>query len=134
MRNGGLGCLVFFFFLLALSVAMVITCPKEADHYEALQEVVGQVIDERIGQVIDERIGQSDSAVGEIWKTIGKLALGKTGGIAITQMVRVDDYYLFSLGRLSFGGKERIVSVGVLGHVITPTKEQLQQEMQKHGL
>lgn len=126
MRKGGIGCLVFFFFLLALSVVMVITCPKEADHYEALQEVVGQVI--------DERIGQSDNVVGEVWKTIGKLALGKTGGIAITQMVRVDDYYLFSLGRLSFGGKERIVSVGVLGHVITPTKEQLQQEMQKHGL
>ena len=34
-------------------------------------------------------------------------------------MVSVDDYFIFSIGKLHYGAEEKTVSFGILGHVFT---------------
>lgn len=119
-------CLVAFVIILALSVTLVATCPKPADHRAALREV--------LNEAITEKVGEGSDIVDSVLKMVGKLALSTTTDLAIDRMVHVDNYYVVSVGRLKLGDKERIVSVGVLNHVFTPDKEDVLRELKKHGI
>jgi len=109
------GCMVTVLAAAALVVTLVATCPDRRAHKEAL----GQLMKE----VIDERVESSGGLVGRVLGTIGKMTLEQTGGLAIDQLLTVDDYYVVSVGRVTMGQEHRVVSVGVLGHVFTPDKD-----------
>jgi hypothetical protein len=120
------GCLVALLLILALAVALVATCPKPADHRAALREV--------LNEAIEAKVGEGGDIVDSILRMAGKVALSTTSNLAIDRMVHVDNYYVVSIGRLKFGNQERIVSVGILNHVITPDKDDVLRELKKHGI
>ena len=41
---------------------------------------------------------------------------------AVDNLIHVDNHFLFSIGKVRFGGKENTVSLGVFGHVFTVDK------------
>jgi len=52
------------------------------------------------------------------WQRLGSEIGKKIGGALIERMVERNNFILFSLGRITFGEKSKVVSVGVLGNVI----------------
>lgn len=49
------------------------------------------------------------------------------GELVIDNMLKVDNYFVCSIGTITFDGETKVVSVGVLNHVFTPGKEDLKK-------
>ncbi len=118
-----IGCLGTLAATAVLAVAMAMTCPKPAEHYAALNELVGQTIDQQI-------TGTDDLAT-QVVAALGRVAFDKMGTGIVERMVSVDDYVVVSIGRMQWHGEKHIVSVGIMRHVFTPTKEQVAKAAQE---
>ena len=68
-------------------------------------------------------LGQTQCEKCELFKL-----LGNTGtGFAIDHYLKVQSYGVCSIGRIEVGNKPHIVSVGVLGHVYTFDKQDIER-------
>ena len=45
--------------------------------------------------------------------------------------LRVNDYYLFNTTHVHMNGKDKVLSVGVLGHVFTFDKDKLRETLEE---
>ena len=50
------------------------------------------------------------------------------GGLFIDNMLMVDDYFICSIGTVSYGGETKVVSVGIFNHVFTASADKLAEE------
>lgn len=115
--------------IVAVGVLLVATCPKAEDH----KQVIRQAFDEAISEKIDPPADREGDIVASVMKIVGKMALGTTSDFAIERMVKVDDYYVCSVGRIEWRGREHIISVGLLNHVFTLDKEDILEELNRRG-
>ena len=105
-------------FVILVAIALV-TCPDKNKHVNVLKDRLGSVLNE---QTISEK--SSDLEV------LGMALVNRVLGRVIDNFITVDDYALFSLGRLSLKDHEDIiVSIGIFGHVFTKSKEQMRQAL-----
>lgn len=123
--NTRFGCIGATVVLAVLLIAMFATCPKPYEHRRVIQEVVREAV--------DERLGSSQDMVQALMMWAGKKVIGIGSDLAIDQLVTVDNYYVVSVGKIDWQGKERIVSVGLLGHVFTADKDDVIALMKKNG-
>lgn len=117
----------FFITIIVLLVAIIglsATCPDERDHKEKIKSV--------FSSAINKKIGTSDNLLDLGLKSLGKMALKEGADFAISHMVEVEDYYIVSIGRIEFDGKEQIVSVGAVNHIFTASDEDIVREIEKH--
>lgn len=95
---------------LAIFVGLIVflfsSCPDKKDHTEALSDSVTQIIGEQVPG-IDVSLLNSIPGMDGVMSFIGD------------NLVDVDNYFLFSLGKMDLGGKEQVVSFGICGHVFT---------------
>ena len=120
------GCALMVVLLLALAVGLFATCPKETDHRLAVMRLFSEVLQDKV----QDRVGESQAGK---WLKAAGIDLGNSqlleaagnmsSGVMVNNMLRVDDYYLFSVGKLRANGREYVVSVGLLNHVFTPSRE-----------
>ena len=89
----------------AILVAMVITCPKDEAHYDA--------------------VTTSISEKSSVAKPLVKFVLDK----GVKSFVNVKDYFLVSVGTYELNDKNGIVSLGIFGHVFTFTKGSFWEEL-----
>ena len=96
-----------FLLFIALVIFLHASCPEKDQHIEALSEDLTQIIGERFGYSgLNDFIGYNPELQSFI----------KTIGLAI---IDVDNYFLFSIGKISLPDKEQVVSFGIAGHVFT---------------
>ena len=118
------GCALIVVLLLVLVMAMFATCPKEVDHRLAVTELGNEVLQAKIEQ---SGVNRWLKAAGIDFGDKHQALLDTTGSISagfmVNNLLHIDDYYFFSVGRLKVGAKDYVVSVGVLNHVFTPDKE-----------
>lgn len=110
----------FFYTLLILviiSATCVVTCPDKEAHTEALMDVLTDVMEEEMGEEMTENA---------LNMTISSMAIGVAKMIVKNNM-EVDNYFLFSVGKAG----ENTVSVGVMNHVFTISKEELLKKMEE---
>ncbi|UKK49157.1 hypothetical protein L6475_04140 [Prevotella sp. E9-3] len=122
------GCALLIVLFVALLMAMVVTCPKASDHKEVLKTVLKDATDEKIGKALGEDLFSS------VMKVAGQMTVGTTTDMVVDRLLRVDDYYLFSVGRVFIAGREYTVSVGVLNHVFAPDKEDVLKLVERYGI
>lgn len=95
---------------LAIFVGLIVllysTCPEKKDHTEALSDSVTQIIGEQVPG-FDVSLLNSIPGIEGVLSLVGD------------NFVDVDNYFLFSLGRMDLGGEEQVVSLGICGHVFT---------------
>ena len=97
-----IGLIIF----VGLIVFLYSSCPDKKDHTEALSDSVTQILGEQVP-------GFDASMISNIPGFDGVMQfLGDN-------IVDVDNYFLFSLGRMELNGKEQVVSFGIGGHVFT---------------
>ena len=120
MRN----FLLFILIIVFISGFSVISCPDKEAHCEAIMENVNELIDEEA----------TKDVTNESEKALALLASSLVSGISnlvIDSRLSVDNYFLFSIGRVTFEGESRIVSIGMLNHVFTDINDNLKKEIEK---
>lgn len=126
-KNGCLSWGIAGLILAILFVAMVMTCPDKAAHEQAIQEVTK----EWVGDKVDENL-EGITGVGGIFGDLINKALQELTGIGTEKIVHnfldVKNYVVCSVGRISIGdNKDKIVSLGVFGHVFTFGKDDIEK-------
>lgn len=109
--------LISMLILVAVAGVCIVTCPDKSSHAEALKNVVNTALSEEL----------SDDETDNPLVMLGTMIGGGIGGLVIDNMLKVDDYFVCSVGTMSFDGETKVVSVGILNHVFTPDKEDLKQ-------
>lgn len=93
----------------ALIVTLVLSCPDKKDHVEALNSVVTSYLDKKIYTDKDA----------DGWTKLGQGVASLVMPHVLNSALEVDNYILFSVGKIKYDGEEKTVSIGVLGHVFT---------------
>lgn len=119
-KRGGclIGVLVVLLVVLGLLVA---TCPKARMHKEAVADVVS----ETVGEAFQLDSIPADDPASRSMKSFAHEATRQIVGVAVDQLLTVDNYWVCSVGRIRYADKRPVVSVGVLGHVFTVDKADL---------
>ena len=124
------GCTPWLIAALVLAIlfaTMVFTCPDRQDHEAAIQEVtkawVGDKVDENLGNI---------TGMGGVFGDLINKALKQLTGFGTDQVISkyldVKNYVVCSVGRMSIGNnEEKMVSLGVFGHVFTFGKEDIEK-------
>ena len=124
------GCTPWLITALILAIlfgTMVFTCPDRPAHEQAIQEVTKTWV----GDKVDENLG-SITGVGGVFGDLINKALKELTGIGtdkvISKYLDVKNYVVCSVGRMSIGeNEEKMVSLGVFGHVFTFGKEDIEK-------
>lgn len=98
----------------------VVACPQKEMHVDALIKKINQVVDKEL----------SADVVNEEDKALAFLASSFVSGLSeliIESKLSVDNYFLFSVGRITFDGESNVVSVGVLNHVFIDLSEEMKE-------
>lgn len=106
-----IGLLIF----VGLIVLLISTCPDKKSHTEALSEGITEVLSDKL-QSTGIQVSVSDNP-------ILKGFFSELGA----SIVDVDNYFIFSLGKINLAGEEQVVSFGICGHVFTFNDKIVQQ-------
>lgn len=101
--------------LVVVLVALAATNPSREDHVAAVNQVVSSAIEQNM---------QSDNAVLNLVGKVGSMFGSAVAGNVVDDNLEYCNYYLFSLSRAEFDGKNYYLSVGILGHAITTFNEE----------
>lgn len=106
------------------------TCPDKEAHRKALLEQANSYVDEKV----DEAVGTKGigGAIGKGLKAVKQAVGSPAASLLINEKLEVDDYGIVSIGKLKKGGKKQMVSVGVYGHVFTPSNEMIDDALNKN--
>ena len=101
--------------IIAVVLVAIVTCPDKQAHQDAIMAEMNGAID----SAIKDKVGLGDSDLG---KSISKITSKLTStviGAAFETAVTVDNYFVFSVGKIDIDDKPKTVSVGLFGHVFT---------------
>lgn len=113
--------LIALLILCVLFGVLVVTVPDREAHRQA---IVGSSR-EWVGEKVEER------NMGDILGEVIKWVSGKGADIAIDQLLQVDNHFVYSTGKLMVGEKPKTISLGILGHVFTFGKDDIDQVLQE---
>ena len=149
---------VFIVVTIALSVALVammLTKPEPKEHYDAMIEVAQNVVDQEmtsdnvkktIAQMGAEKLSElgsegidaatlekmgADVDLSEVTE-LGKGLVMNTAGFYLRSHMKVDDYYVVTVGILNYRGLNLPVTLGLMGKVfILVDEEQVKQMLRQ---
>ncbi|MBO4825768.1 MAG: DUF4339 domain-containing protein [Prevotella sp.] len=96
---------------------LVFTCPEKKAHEE--------VIRQEFNTAMSQKMGASNGIIEAGIQMVSKYFMGAAAESALDQLLKVDNYFLCSLGKIEYDGKERIASVGLLNHVFTVNNDDI---------
>ena len=108
--------------ILAVAILMTQTLPDKKAHKEALADTFAEYASYKIDENKDN--GLSD-VLNEGLKALRKVGGDKVVEATLSQFLEVDNYYVLSIGRLKQGGEKKLISIGLFGHVFTPTSSMI---------
>lgn len=110
--------LLFILILVAVAGVCVVTCPDKAAHSEALKDLVNTVL--------TEELAESDAG----FVAFGSMLGTGLAGIVLDNTLKVENHFVCSVGTITYAGKTKIVSIGILNHVFTADKEDFKQALE----
>ncbi|MBR5685432.1 MAG: DUF4339 domain-containing protein [Muribaculaceae bacterium] len=127
------GCTPWLLAGLILAVlfgTMVFTCPDRKAHEEAIQQVTNKWVDNKVQENLSAITG-NEGIGGIVNDILGKLVAelsDKGTDLAISKYLDVKNYMVCSVGTISVGeAKNKMVSLGLFGHVFTFDEEDLEK-------
>jgi len=126
-KSGCTPWLVAALILAILFGTMVFTCPTRADHEAAIQEVTKAWVDDKVDQHMGAVTGMG-GVFGDLINKALKQITGFGTDKVISKYLDVKNYVVCSVGRVTIGdNEEKMVSLGVFGHVFTFGKEDIEK-------
>ena len=114
------GLIYTFLVLLGLACVCVVTCPDKSAHSEALKDLINTVMTEELNKSVE-----TDEDAG--WAMLGSMIGTGLGGLMIDNMLKVENYFVCSIGTITYENETNIVSVGILNHVFTASEEDVKE-------
>jgi hypothetical protein len=108
--------------VLAVAILMTLTVPNKNAHKEAMMKAIKEYVDEKA-----EEKGFGNNVLTKI----GKAVINKGIEVALNTKLKVHNYYLLNTTSVRLDGKDQLLSVGVLGQVITFDKDMLKERLEK---
>ena len=108
--------------ILLIAVLMTQTVPSKKAHKEAMMKAIKEYVDEKA-----EEQGFGDNVLTDI----GKAVVNKGIEVALNAKLKVHSYYLWNTTTVRLDGKDQLLSVGVLGQVLTFDKDMLKERIEK---
>ncbi len=100
-------------------VTAIVTCPNEQAHKTTLKSTTTAALNERIDQsCANTNLGVLASAFGS---TLGGWAVD----LLVDNRVYVTNYFVCSIGFVTWDGTSKVVSVGCFGHVFSVNKDDM---------
>lgn len=96
-------------------IAAVVTCPGEEAHKEAIMNEMENSID----TTIKDKTGLGDNKISRGLSQIASGIASKILKPALALSLTVDNYYVFSVGKIGVDDTPKTVSIGAFGHVFT---------------
>ncbi len=93
---------------------LLMTCPGAEKHRRAVADEISAAMTE---EAYDRSAG--GGMLGMFGGMVGGMIATQFADAVVSQLLSVDDYFIFSIGKVRYGGKEKTVSFGILGHVFT---------------
>lgn len=112
--------LLFILILVAVAGVCVVTCPDKDAHSEALKDLVNTVLTEELAE------GESEAG----FVAFGSMLGTGLAGIVLDNTLKVENHFVCSVGTITYAGKTKIVSIGILNHVFTVDKEDFKQALE----
>lgn len=113
--------LLFILILVAVAGVCVVTCPDKEAHSEALKDLVNTALTEELAE------GVSENDAGFV--AFGSMLGTGLAGIVLDNTLKVENHFVCSVGTITYDGKTKIVSFGILNHVFTADKEDFKQAL-----
>ena len=118
--------LIALIIVVAMFFALLITCPDKEEHQTKLKECFSSLATKKL-------MGDDDSSSDELTAFIGGILVSKITDTAIENTLTVDNYVIFSIGKMELGGKSSTVSFGILNQVFTPSEKQILDAIENIG-
>lgn len=112
-----------------LFLSLVFTCPDR----EAHKSVVVSRVNTALSEELDKHLSASDSSAAQVGGFLGGMVASKIVEMAIDSRLEVNNYFLFSVSRITLGGKTYTLSYGFLNHVYTFDKTDLTKALREVG-
>lgn len=113
----------FFYLLLTLLIIAgvgIITCPDKNAHSDALKDLLNTALTEELSTDLETT---EDAG----WAAFGSVLGTGLGGWIIDNMLTVKNYFICSVGYITFDGETEVVSLGLLNHVFTANDEEIME-------
>ena len=108
--------------ILLIAVLMTQTVPSKKAHKEAMMKAIKEYVDEK---------AEEQSFGDNVLTDIGKAVVNKGIEVALNAKLKVHNYYLWNTTTVRLDGKDQLLSVGVLGQVLTFDKDMLKERIEK---
>ena len=113
--------LLVIIILLLVAVLMTLTVPDKQKHKDAMMEAINEYVEEEA----TDKLGDN------VLAKLGKSVVVKTVETALNSKLKVDNYYLFNTTYVRLEGENQVLSVGLLGQVITFDKEMIREKLEE---
>lgn len=108
--------------ILLVAVLMTQTVPDKKAHKEAMMKAIKEYVDEKA-----EEQGFGNNVLTKIGKSVVNAGIE----VALNTKLKVHNYYLLNTTSVRMDGKDQLLSVGLLGQVITFDKDMLKERLEK---
>ena len=123
--NKGCGCggcfTRFVIFITALVFLLALTCPDRNDHEEAIKYVITNAVDD----MLRESMPENELGVAYVSSITSQIIEESIKNI------RVDKYFIVSIGEVYDKGEHKVISVGILNHVFTADEKEVKNNIKK---
>ena len=116
-RGCGMRSLVTLLIFVILAGVMVFTCPDRQAHQA--------VIKQEFNAAMSEKMGTSNGIIESVIQMGSKYMMGMAAESALNELFTVDNYFVCSVGRMEYDGREHVTSIGVLNHIFTVNKDDI---------
>ena len=126
------GCMPWFIagvILAILFATMVFTCPDRQAHEEAIQDVAKEWLGDKVQDGLNGITGSSGFG-GIVSDIVSKMIREWTDSgteMAISNYLDVKNYIVCSVGCIKIADQDKMVSLGIFGHVFTFDKDDLEE-------
>lgn len=118
--------LISVLFLFVLVIGLFTTCPDRTNHTDKVKEVLTVVMNQAVDDYVDGKRWDESPQI-HLIKAMGPLFVFSF----VETNLMVSDYGVCSIGRITFDGKDYIVSVGFFNRVWTVDSDYINERVAK---
>lgn len=100
---------------ITIIISMTATCPSKEKHISAFSN--------QLTAILNNSADADETGLAAIGVLFGNQIIDAL----VSHYLVIDDCFIFNVGKLHYGGKSRIVSIGVFGHVFTASQKQIEE-------
>ena len=105
-----------------VAIIMAITCPNKQAHQETIKAT--------LTNLIEKELSSDDDIIG--YEFFGSMIAGKLLEVILEEKLTVNNYILFSVGKIQYKDEVKHISFGILNQVFTFDEDDLQKELDNH--